>query len=96
MFHTVILPMGLQTPSAPWVPFSTLCSIQQLAESVHLLICQALAKPLRRQLYLVSKHLLASIIVSGFGNCIWDGFPGRTVMAPTRGLTHLNSDWGEC
>jgi hypothetical protein len=66
--------MGLQTPSAPLVlslapPLGTLCSVQWLAESIHLFICQALAKPLRRQLYQpsVSKHLLASIIVSGFG-----------------------------
>jgi hypothetical protein len=36
------------------------------------------AEPLRRQLYQapVSKHFLASTIVSGFGVCIWDGFPG--------------------
>ena len=39
------------------------------------------AEPLRRQLYQapVSKHLLASTIVSGFGNCIWAGFPDGTV-----------------
>ena len=39
------------------------------------------AEPLRRQLYQapVSKHLLASTIVSGFGNCIWDGSPGGAV-----------------
>ena len=39
------------------------------------------AEPLRRQLYQapVSKHLLASTIVSGFGNCIWDGHPGVAV-----------------
>jgi hypothetical protein len=41
-------------------------------------ICQALVEPLRRQLYEapVSKHLLASTIVSGFGDYIWDGSPG--------------------
>jgi hypothetical protein len=27
----------------------------------------------------VSKHFLASAIVSGFGNCIWDGSPGGAV-----------------
>ena len=45
------------------------------------LICQALGEPLRRQLYqaLVSKHLLASTIVSGFGVCMWDGSLGRAV-----------------
>jgi hypothetical protein len=42
----VVLPIGLQTPSAPWVlslapPMGTLCSVQQLAESIHLCICQA-------------------------------------------------------
>ena len=44
-------------------------------------ICQALAEPLRRERYQapVSKCLLASTIVSEFGNCIWDGFPGGTV-----------------
>ena len=46
--------------------------------SIYFWICQALAKPLRKQLYqaLVSKHLLASTIVSGFDDCIWDGSPG--------------------
>jgi hypothetical protein len=48
---------GLQTPSAPSVlyltpllgtPLGTLCSIQWLAASVHLCICQALAEPFRR------------------------------------------------
>jgi hypothetical protein len=45
-----------------------------LVENIHLCICQALVKPLRRQLYqaTVSKHLLASTIVSGFGDCIWE------------------------
>jgi hypothetical protein len=47
--------------------------------AVSILFCnfQALAKPLRRNLYQASviKHLLASTIVSGFGNCIWDGSP---------------------
>jgi hypothetical protein len=49
------------------LPLGTLCSIHCLAVSFHLCICQALAEPLRRQLYQapVSKHLLASSIVSG-------------------------------
>jgi hypothetical protein len=44
-------------------------------------IGQALAQPLRRQLYQapVSMHFLASAIVSGFGVCIWDGSPGGAV-----------------
>jgi hypothetical protein len=43
-----------------------------------LCICQALTEPLRRQLYQapVSKHFLSSTIVSGLGNCIWDGSSG--------------------
>jgi hypothetical protein len=50
----------------------TLCSVHWLAVSIHFCICQALAEPLKRQLYQapVSKQLLASKIVSGFGNCI--------------------------
>jgi hypothetical protein len=50
-------------------------------ESIHFCIGQALAEPLRRQLYraLVSKFLLASAIVSGFGDCLWDGSPGGAV-----------------
>jgi hypothetical protein len=59
----------------------TLCSFQWLAVIIHLCICQILAEPLRRQLYQapVSKHFLASTMVSGFGNCMWDGSPGGTV-----------------
>jgi len=46
-----------------------------------LCIFQALAEPLRRQLYQapISKQFLTSPIVSGFGACMWDGFPGVTV-----------------
>ena len=43
---------------------------------------QALAEALRRQLYQapVSKLLLAStIIMSGFGGCLWDGSPDGAV-----------------
>jgi hypothetical protein len=78
--------MALQTLSAPCVhaltpPLGTLCSVQWMVVSIHFCICQAVAEPLRRQLYQapVSKHLLASTIVSGFGNCIWDGSPCGTV-----------------
>jgi hypothetical protein len=67
----IVLPMGLQTPSAPSVlsltpPSGTLCSVQWLAASICLCICQTLAEPLRRQLYQapISKHFLASTIVS--------------------------------
>jgi hypothetical protein len=74
--------MGLQTPSAPSAPSPTPSSgtphsVQWLAVSICLYICQALAEPLRRQPYQgpVSKHFLVSPIVSGFGKYIWDGSP---------------------
>ena len=82
----VVLPMVFQSPSAPSVlpltpPLGSLGSVQWLAASIHMCIGQALAEPLRRQLYQapVSKHLLTSAIVSGFGVCIWDGSPRGTV-----------------
>jgi hypothetical protein len=73
----VVLPMGLQTPSAPSVlpltpPVGSLCSVRRLAASIQICICQALVEPLGRELYqaLVSKHFLTSAIVFGFGVCI--------------------------
>jgi hypothetical protein len=78
----VILPMGLQKSSDPSVLSLTPllgnpCSVQWLAVSIHLCICQALAAPFRRQLYQapVSMHFLVSIIVPAFGDCMWDGSP---------------------
>jgi hypothetical protein len=77
--------MGMQTPLAPWVLYLAqsleTSSVQWMAVSIHFCICQALAEPVRRQLYQTSviKLLLASTIVSGFGGCIWDGFPGGAV-----------------
>jgi hypothetical protein len=64
LVHIVVPPMGLQTPSAPWVlslapSLGTLCSVQWMAMNIHFCNCQALAEPLRRQLYqqtLVSIH----------------------------------------
>jgi hypothetical protein len=52
----VVLPMGLQTPSAPSVlsltpSLGTPCSVQWLAVSICLCTCQDLGGPLRRQLY---------------------------------------------
>jgi hypothetical protein len=45
-----------------------------MALSIHFCISQVLGELLRRQLYqALSKLLLASTIVFGFGNCIWDG-----------------------
>ena len=72
LVHIVVPPMRLQTSSAPWVlslapSLGTLCSVQWMAVSIYFCICQALAEPLRRQLYQasVSKLLLASTMVSG-------------------------------
>jgi hypothetical protein len=51
LVHIVGPPMGLQTPSAPWVlslapSLGTLCSVQWIAVSIHFCICQALAEPI--------------------------------------------------
>ena len=56
-------------------------SVQWVASSMKICICQALAEPLRREIYQapLSKHFLASTLVSGFDVCIWDGFPGGSV-----------------
>jgi hypothetical protein len=70
LVHIIVPPMGLQPLLAPWV-FSlassqgTLCSVQCIDVSIHFWICQALAQPLRIQLYQapVSKLL--------FHNSIW-------------------------
>ena len=86
LVHIVVPPMGLQTPSAPWVlslapSLGTLCSVQWMAVSIHLGICQALSGPLRRQLYQapVSKHFLASTTVSGFGGCKGESVSNHTI-----------------
>jgi hypothetical protein len=86
LVRIVVPPIGLQTPSAPWVlslapSLGTLCSVQWMVVSIHFCIYQALQEPLRRQLYqaFVSKLLLASTIGSGFGGCLWDGSPGGAV-----------------
>ena len=44
--------------------------------SIHFCIFQALAEPLKRQLYQAPVHnfLLSYAIVSGFRGCLWDGF----------------------
>jgi hypothetical protein len=48
---------------------------------IHICVGQALAKPFRGQLYqaLVSKHFLASAIMSRFGVCRWDRSLGGAV-----------------
>jgi hypothetical protein len=91
LVHIVVPPMELKIPSAPGVvslypSLGTLCSFQWMAVSIHFCICQTMPEPLRRQLYQapVSKHLLASTFVSGFGNCISGGAVSVTpsVSAP--------------
>ena len=51
----IVDPMGLQSPSAPSVllnpPLGSPCSVQWLATYIRICISQALAEPLRRQLY---------------------------------------------
>jgi hypothetical protein len=86
LVHIVDPPRGLHTSSVPWVlslapSFGTLCSVQWIAVHIHFCICQALAEPLRRQLYQppVGKLLLAFTIVPGFGGCLWDESPGCAV-----------------
>jgi hypothetical protein len=88
LVDTVVIPIGLQTPSAPSVlsltpPLGSLCSEQWLAANILLCIYQAVAESLRRQLYqaFLCMHFLASTIVSGFSDYIGDGsqsgtFPG--------------------
>ena len=82
----VVLPMGLQTPSAPSVcslipPLGTPCSVQWLADSICLCICETPDEPLSRQPYQasISKHFPASAVESRFGNCIWDASPGGAI-----------------
>jgi hypothetical protein len=82
----VVLPMKLQTPSAPTVlalasPLGSPHLVQWLAAYICICVGQALAMPLRRQLYQapVSKHFLASAIVSGFGVSRLNGSLGGAV-----------------
>ena len=85
----LVLPMGLQTPSAPSVLALTSqleppCLVRWLAECIHIYIGQVLAKPLRGQLYQapVSKRFLVSVIVSGIGVCRWDSSVGKVSFSP--------------
>ena len=75
--------MSDKAPSAPSAlpltpPLGSLCSVRWLTASIRISIGHDLAEPLRRLLYQapVSKHFLASAIVSGFVVCMWDGSPG--------------------
>ena len=92
----ILLPMGLQTPSAPSVlpltpPVGTPHSVQWLAVNICLCICKALARPLRRQVHQApfSKHFLISTIVLGLVTVygmnpqvgqLWMAFPSVSVQ----------------
>jgi hypothetical protein len=83
---TLLLPPWGWNPFSSFSPFSNSfigdpCSIQWLVESTHLCICQALAESLTTQLYQapINKYFLASTIMSGFGDCVWDGTPGGAI-----------------
>ena len=97
LVHIAVPPIGLQSPSGPWVlslapPLGVLCSIQYMTVSIHFYIFQALSEPTRVQLYKapVSKILLASAIVSGFGGRRTEGAEGdcnpmgRTTVSTNR------------
>jgi hypothetical protein len=82
----IVLLMRLQAPSAPSFlslipPLGTPMLSPLFGASIYLSICQALVEPLRKHPFLVpvSKHLLASTVVPGFGFSIWDGSAGGAV-----------------
>ena len=82
----IVLPMVLQSPSAPPVlllvlPLGSSGSLPYLTVSTCIYIGQVLVEFLREQLYQapVSKHFLASAIVSGFGVSMCDGSLGGAV-----------------
>ena len=86
LVDVAILPIGLQTSSAPSVlsltlPLRSLCSVLWLAASICICIGQALVEPLRGQLYQgpVSKNFLASAVVSVFGVYQWNESLGGAV-----------------
>jgi hypothetical protein len=75
LVHIVVTPMGLKSLSTPWRCISSSPIgdfVKWLTENIHLCVCQALAEPLRRQLYqaAINKHFLATTKVSGFGRVI--------------------------
>jgi len=79
-----------KTPSAPSVlfltpPLGSPWAACGLAASIHICICKALKKPLRRHLYQapVSIHFLSSTIKSGFGDYTWDGSSGGVSLWKT-------------
>ena len=95
LVHIDVPLMGLQTLSAPWVlslapSLGTLYSVHWMVVSNHFSICQALERPLRRQLYQVpvSKLLLASVIV--FGLVVLHGMDPQVGQSLDGPSFHLN------
>ena len=83
MVDAVAPSMGLQTPSEPSVlsptpPSGTSNSWLQASASEFGRLGQSLSGDRHIRLS-ISKHLLASTIMSGFGGCIWDGSPRGAV-----------------
>jgi hypothetical protein len=79
LVHIVVPPKGLQSPSAPWVLFlapslGTLCYNGWLLASTSILVRHWQSLSGDSYQAPVSKLLLASAIVSGFGGCLWDGY----------------------
>jgi hypothetical protein len=66
-----------------------------MAVRIHFCICQALAELLRGQLYQApfSQLLLASTIVSGFADCLWDGYPGGDQSVDTLVLLRRGAEF---
>ena len=83
LVDSVVLPMGLHTPSVPSVlsltPFAQSNDWLRASASVFVRLWQGLSWDSSIRL-LFSKHFLVSTIVSGFGDCIWDESPGGTVL----------------
>jgi hypothetical protein len=86
LIDIVVLPIGLQNPSAPLVltrasPLGSPHSVQCLVACICICLGQALAEPLRGQLYQapVRKHFLISAVVSRFGVYTWNGSLGGAV-----------------
>jgi hypothetical protein len=86
LVHIDVPAMVLQIDSTSFIlslapSLSALWSVQCMAVRIHVCVCQALAKALRRQIDQapVSRLLLASAIVSRFGCCLWNGSPSGSV-----------------
>ena len=84
LVHIVVPPIGLQNPSASWVvslapSLGTLCSVQWLAVSIHFCICQALAEPLKRQLYQAPVSMLFFYVCNNVW--VWWLFMGQRISS---------------